>query len=72
MNEDVIGVSFNQHWFDEKLQMIGVGPYILTEYTPDRVVAFERNPAYWGKGDHFARIEWNAEIKDPNSNVNCI
>ena len=49
MNPDLIGVTFNKHWFDEKLQMVGVGPYVLTEYTPDRIVSFERNPGLLGE-----------------------
>ena len=29
--------------------MVGTGPYIMSEYTPDVVLKFVRNPDYWGE-----------------------
>ncbi len=63
------GVTFNQHWFDERKGVVGVGAYILDDYVPDKVMRFRRNPGYWGAPLHFDAIEWNLEIKKPDAQL---
>ena len=53
------------HWFDLEKRHIGVGPYTLEEYQPDRFFRFKRNADYWGVTDHFEAIEWDLQVKDP-------
>ena len=67
--QEHIGSTFNKHWFDEEKQLIGVVLIGLVEYTPDRRVVFERNPAYWGKAEHFDGFYWDAEVKTPDPHV---
>jgi peptide/nickel transport system substrate-binding protein len=33
--------------FDKRKDLIGTGPFVLTEYTPSVRMVFERNPDYW-------------------------
>jgi ABC-type transport system substrate-binding protein len=61
-----LAANFNQHWFDAERGVCGVGPYRLEEYTPDQVMRFARNPAYWGATWHFDRIEQNLAIRQPD------
>jgi len=49
-----------EEWGDEfRLHPTGSGPYVLDEYTPGRVVAFEKNPNYFRQPDepYVDRIE---------------
>lgn len=45
---------FSKETFDAKgldwmlNNMVGTGPYVMEEYTPDVVLRFVRNPEYWG------------------------
>jgi ABC-type transport system substrate-binding protein len=61
-----VGVVFNKHWFDELRGVCGVGSYILESFEPDKVMAFRRNPAYWGATLHFERLEWVMDLKRPD------
>lgn len=65
VSEDHIGILFNEHWFDRRRQLIGVGPYRMVGFEPDRHVHFARNARYWGATPHFERIEWDSAVKDP-------
>nr|MBA2481735.1 hypothetical protein [Planctomycetota bacterium] len=58
-----VPVVFNKHWFDEEKEVIGVGPYTLSEYEPDKVTRFKRNPRYWGAPLHFESFEWQLDVK---------
>jgi ABC-type transport system substrate-binding protein len=62
---DQLGVSINSHWFDAEHQLIGVGGYRLERFIPDQAISFLRDDGYWGKGLHFTRIEWDAQVKEP-------
>jgi peptide/nickel transport system substrate-binding protein len=64
-----LGIQFNQHWFDQERQAIGVGGYSLEAYEPDQVVRFRRNPDFWGGGSHFEIIEWNCSLKQPDAQL---
>lgn len=66
---DKLGVTFNQHWFDELRGVAGVGAYILDEYVPDKVLRLRRNPNYWGVLYHFDAIEWNLEVKKDDAQL---
>jgi peptide/nickel transport system substrate-binding protein len=66
---DKMGVTFNQHWFDELRGVVGVGAYTLDEYVPDKVLRLRRNPAYWGVLYHFDAIEWNLEVKKDDAQL---
>ncbi|MBA3684679.1 MAG: hypothetical protein H0W72_05495 [Planctomycetes bacterium] len=61
-----LGAQFNKHWFDQARQAIGVGNYVLEAWEPDKTISFRRNPDYWGAGQHFERIEWDGEVKQPD------
>jgi peptide/nickel transport system substrate-binding protein len=61
-----VGVAFNKHWFDEQKQVIGVGPYILDAFEPDKIMRFRRNPDYWGAPMHFENFEWLLDVKKPD------
>lgn len=61
-----LGVVFNKHWFDDLRGVCGVGAYQLERFEPDRIIAFRRNPDYWGAGLHFDRLEWLLDIKRPD------
>ncbi len=63
-SKEEYGLAMNKHWFDEMRQAVGVGAYVLDEFTPDKVISFKRNLDYWGRGYHFDRIEWEGLVKD--------
>lgn len=63
--DHLLGVTMNQHWFDEQHQLIGVGGYRLEKFVPDQSISFIRDPNYWGAGLHFQRIEWDDSVKEP-------
>jgi ABC-type transport system substrate-binding protein len=63
------GVRFNKHWFDEERQVVGVGGYCLDSYEPDKVISFRRNPDYWGVAQHFERLRWDGEVKQPDAQL---
>jgi peptide/nickel transport system substrate-binding protein len=46
--------------YDNRRDMIGTGPYVLTNYTPSVSMSFEKNPEYWDikTGPHFDKIEF--------------
>lgn len=45
--------KFNQMWtIDTPVgQIIGTGPYVITEYGPAQYIKYERNPLYWRKDE---------------------
>ena len=61
-----LGSVFNNHWFDQERQFIGVGGYILERFEPDKAIAFRRNPDYWGASLHFEELVWDGEVKQPD------
>lgn len=61
-----LGATFNEHWFDQARQFVGVGAYLLDEWTPDEAISFRRNPDYWGAPLHFERIRWDGAVKLPD------
>ena len=62
--EDQLGLVFNKHWFDELHGVCGVGPFVLAEFVPDKVIRFRRNPDYWTlPPQHNEAYEWNLEVK---------
>ncbi|MBA3936489.1 MAG: hypothetical protein H0X38_03425 [Planctomycetes bacterium] len=67
--KEKLGVTFNQHWFDELRGVAGVGAYMLDEYVPDKVLRLRRNPDYWGVPYHFDTIEWNLEVKNDDAQL---
>ncbi len=69
LGEEVYGITFNQHWFDEAREAIGVGAYMLDAYEPDKMIRFKRNPDYFGKLYHFDEIEWDGEVKQPDQQL---
>lgn len=62
-----VGIQFNDHWFDQERQAIGVGAYILESFEPDQKVVFRRNPQYWGAGTHFESVIWNCAVKQADA-----
>ena len=60
---------FNEHWFDQKGQLIGVGAYRLEKFEAGRRISFVRNPDYWGKGTHYQREIWDGRVKDPTAKL---
>jgi peptide/nickel transport system substrate-binding protein len=46
--------------FDNRKDIIGTGPYVLTNYTPSISMSFEKNRDYWDvkNGPHFDKIEF--------------
>lgn len=66
---DKLGVTFNQHWFDELRGVVGVGAYTLAAYEPDKMLLVRRNPDYWGVLYHFDAIEWNLEVKKDDAEL---
>jgi ABC-type transport system substrate-binding protein len=67
--KDQVGVTFNKHWFDELRQVVGVGPYILTAFEPDKIISFRRNPDYWGAPFHFEGMDWLLDVKNPDAQL---
>ncbi|GGJ04811.1 ABC transporter substrate-binding protein [Neoroseomonas lacus] len=43
---------------------IGTGPYRLRSHMPGSRVEFERNDAYWGPREHWARATWSVIAND--------
>ena len=39
LSPEALGVLFNKHWFDQRHQLIGVGPYKLENLSLDVVLA---------------------------------
>jgi peptide/nickel transport system substrate-binding protein len=46
--------------FDNRKDLIGTGPFVLTEYKPSIGMSFERNKEYWdaAKGPYFDKIDF--------------
>lgn len=67
--EKSLGIQFNEHWFDQERQAIGVGGFMLEAWEPDQKVVFRRNPAYWGAGSHFESVVWNCAVKQSDARL---
>lgn len=61
-----LGITFNQHWFDDFKIAVGVGAYQFETFEPDKILRFVLNPHYWGIPQHFDAIEWNLEVRKPD------
>lgn len=67
---DQLGVLFNKHWFDAERGVCGVGAFMMTEFVPDKVIRFRRNPDYWTTPpQHNEAIEWNLEVKKDDAQL---
>ncbi len=67
---DQLGVLFNKHWFDAERGVCGVGPFMLSEFVPDKVMRFRRNPDYWTTPpQHNEGIEWNLEVRKDDAQL---
>ncbi len=69
LTPSAVGIQFNEHWFDQERQAIGVGAFTLESYEPDQKVVFRRNPEFWGAGSHFESIIWNCEVKQDDAQL---
>lgn len=67
--EDLIPTLFNEHWFDQQMQLIGVGMYTLEEFKPGEGLRFRRNPTYWGATHHFETVFWDTSVKDRSARL---
>ncbi|HYE06410.1 MAG TPA: ABC transporter substrate-binding protein [Planctomycetota bacterium] len=64
-----VPVVFNQHWFDEMKQGIGVGNYRVESFEPSKTLTFIRDPGFWGPSMHFERIEWDGVTIQPDAKL---
>ncbi|MFW5829412.1 MAG: ABC transporter substrate-binding protein [Planctomycetota bacterium] len=69
LGSDELPIVFNQHWFDERLQAVGVGRYRLEDYIPKQGYEFVRNSDYFGVPDHFERRFWDSAVQKPDAQL---
>ena len=62
-----LGVAFNDHWFDQKDQVIGVGPYQLISANIDEGYRFRVSPRYWHVTPPISEHFWDTSIVDPEA-----
>ncbi|MFW5860011.1 MAG: ABC transporter substrate-binding protein [Planctomycetota bacterium] len=67
--EENIGLQFNDHWFDQRRQVIGVGQYQLWDYEPDKEIVFRRYDERWAPSDHFTTVTQNCAIRDDSAQL---
>ena len=67
---DQVATIFNKHWFDEEHGVCGVGPFVLEEFVPDKLMRFRRNSTYWTTPpQHNEAILWNLEVKQVDARL---
>ncbi|MFC1510375.1 ABC transporter substrate-binding protein [Candidatus Omnitrophota bacterium] len=56
--------KFNFHWGIDTppSEIVGTGPFMLTQYEPGQRLVFNRNPHYWKKSEKGARLPYLDEL----------
>ncbi len=67
--EDDIPLQFNDHWFDQRRQIIGVGQYQLWDFVPDQHIILRRHADCWTNSGHFAMIDMNCRVREPEAQL---
>lgn len=65
--QEVLGLRFNQHWYDNK-GFVNAGPYQMTSYEPGSKIVLERNEKFVGEKPAIQKIVYSI-YSDPKQNL---